>query len=91
MNLSFYGIEEGWIRFSFIQNLIPVIVSSIFGSCFLLLSSLHGLAFLIISIISYFGHAEPAAFWQQSAVPASVTSRLAVPSILQMAKVLGYE
>lgn len=47
-----------------------VIVSAIFGSCFLLLSSLHGLVFLIISITSYFGHAETAAFWQQSAVPA---------------------
>lgn len=63
-----------------------MIVSSIFGLCFLLLSSLHELAFLIISIISYFGHAEPAAFWQQSAVLAPVTSRLAVPFILEMAK-----
>lgn len=47
--------------------------------------------FFIISIISYFGHAEPAAFWQQSAVLASVTSRLAVPFILEMAKVLRYK
>lgn len=68
-----------------------MILSSIFGSCFLLLSSLCGLAFLIISIISYFGHAETAAFWQQSAVLASVTSRLAVPLILEMAKVLWYK
>lgn len=66
-----------------------VIVNSIFGLYFLLLPGLCGLAFLIISIISYFGHAETAAFWQQSAVLASVTSRLAVPFILEMTKSSG--
>lgn len=68
-----------------------VIVPSIFGSCFLLLPGLCELPFLIISIISYFGHAETAAFWQQSAVLALVTSRLAAPLILEMAKVLWYK
>lgn len=52
--------RNGFTPASFSLNL--VIVNSIFGLCFLWLSRLCGLAFLIISIISYFGHADTAAF-----------------------------